>query len=274
MEHRRVVFKNTSGVWTEMKHSVHDAIADAVMSEYHSRWQVMYIAPEDVCVYGRTGADVSRIIRSIIDALRSPHLEGRIHTNADVIQSLQEFEDDIVEANGTTLDRFCRLQEFLAVISFIVFCELRSDNQKSQQHYGNGDDDRWGYSGLKGSHSERDSLVYEYIIQLFRLVCPLFCDLYLTCHGSDTILNKTEPIGIRGFELTETAVSPYPVLLDLVNLVKSGQFTEASDHMDNAFHDICEKMGRLDLYGEETQEEENVRKRFDEFNFLLDTSSL
>jgi hypothetical protein len=231
-----------------MSQSVHDAIADAVMSGYHSKIQARYISPGDVLVYGRTSADVSRIIRSIIDALRSPHLEGRIRSSTDGIEELEHFADWIVKANRTTLDRFSRLRFLMTAISFIVFCELRSDNQKSQNLYGNGDDDRWGNYDLKGLHSERDSLVYEYIRQLFRLVCPLFCDLYLTCHGSDTILNKTEPIGIRGFELTETAVSPYPVLMDLVNMVKSGQFMKASDHMEKAFYDICEKMGRLDVY--------------------------
>jgi hypothetical protein len=249
------VFKYTYGICTEMiqsremTQSIHDDIADAVMREHHSKWQVRYIAPEDIRVYGLTGYEVSRIIRSIIDALRSPHLEGRIRSSTDGIEELEHFADWIVKANRTTLDRFSRLRFLMTAISFIVFCELRSDNQKSQNLYGNGDDDRWGNYDLKGLHSERDSLVYEYIRQLFRLVCPLFCDLYLTCHGSDTILNKTEPIGIRGFELTETAVSPYPVLLDLVNLVKSGQFIKASTHVKHALHVICDKMGRMDLYG-------------------------
>ena len=124
-----------------MSQSVHDAIADAVMRQYHSKRQVRYIAPEDVVVYGRTSADVSRIIRSIIDALRSPHLEGRIRSSTDAIEELEHFADWIVTANRTTLDRFPQLRFLMTAISFIVFCELRSDNQKSQNLYGNGDDD-------------------------------------------------------------------------------------------------------------------------------------
>ena len=231
-----------------MSESVHDAIADAVMRQYHSKRQVRYIAPEDVVVYGRTSADVSRIIRSLIDALRSPHLEGRIHTSADEIENMEIYADVIVKANRTTLDRFSRIKILTEAIASIVFSELRSENQKSQKQFGNGDDDRWGNYGLKGSHSERDSLVYEKINQLFRLVCPLFCDLYLTCHGCDTILNKMEPIGDGGFELTANAVSPYPVLRDLVELIKSGRLKKASWDMDGALYELCTKMGRLDLY--------------------------
>ena len=248
------VFKYTYGICTEMiqsremTQSIHDDIADAVMREHHSKWQVRYIAPEDIHVYGLTGYDVSRIIRSIIDALRSPHLEGRIHTSADQIGDMELYADEITKANRTTLDRFSRIRILTEAIESIVFTELRSENQKSQRFFGNGDDSRWGNYDLKSLHSERDSLVYEKINQLFRLVCPLFCDLYLTCHGYDTILDKMQPIGNGGFELTANAVSPYPVLLDLVELVESGQFKMASYRMNGALYDLCKEMGRLDLY--------------------------
>ena len=231
-----------------MSESVHDAIADAVMRQYHSKRQVRYIAPEDVVVYGRTGTEVSRIIRSIIDASRSPHLEGRINTNADEIEDMETHAYVIAQANKTTLDRFSNMRILTKALSSIVSTQLRSDNQKSQRFFGTGDDSRWGNYELKGSHSERDSLVYEKINQLFRLVCPLFCDLYLTCYGYDTILDKMQPIGNGGFELTANAVSPYPVLLDLVELVESGQFKMASYRMNGALYDLCKEMGRLDLY--------------------------
>jgi len=203
-----------------------------------------YIDPEDRIFYRRTGLEVARILQNIIDALRSPYLQGRIYCPAYDLEEQEHYLGEIVKANRAELDRFGLLRVITRAISWLVFTELRSDHQKKYGRYGCAVDDGWGHADVV--HSERDSVVYGYIRQIFQLVCPLFCDLFLICHNSKTLPTKAEPNVAR--EFTGNSASSFPVLLDLVNLVKSDQFTNASNHMESAFGDLCEYMNRMDLF--------------------------
>ena len=223
---------------------IYDDITDAVMRKMNPKWQVEYIDPKDIIFYGRTGVEVARILQNILDALQSPRLQGRIHCSAEDVENQEHLLGEIVDANRTKLDRFGRLRVLTQAISSIVFSEFRSDHQKQNGRYGSAVEDVWGHYGV--AHSERDCLVYGYIRQIFQLVCPLFCDLFLTCHGCETFLNKAEPNGVR--ELTVNSLSSFPVLQHLVDLVKSDQFTDASNHMENAFYQLCKYMNRLDVF--------------------------
>ena len=102
-----------------------------------------YIDPGDIIFYRRTGVEVARILQNILDALRSPYLQGRIYCRAIDVDEQEYFLGEIVKANRTKLDRFGLLRVITRAISWLVFTELRSDHQKKYGRYGSAVDDGW-----------------------------------------------------------------------------------------------------------------------------------
>jgi hypothetical protein len=206
-----------------MDNHVYDDITDHVLRRVNTK-------PKDHLEYVVVG--VVGILDGIIDAMRSPHLQGRAKYEEDFLDTLNWHKKQIEEVNFTRLDSLKLATRLSALCCSVIDAE----------------DDK-GRGNYENNRSERDNFIHKLTSNLLGLVCRVVCDLYLTrYYRMNTILNKTESINEYSIESTEREVLKYPLLMKLVRLIKSDQFDEAALHMSYLVHDICMDEGRVDLW--------------------------
>jgi hypothetical protein len=205
-----------------MNNSVYDDITDHVLRRMNTK-------PENHLEYVVVG--VVGILDGIIDAMRSPHLQGHAKYKEDFVEMLNQHKKEIAKVNFTRLDPL----ELATNLADLCRSVIDAEDDKGRGNYEN-------------NRSERDNLIHYLTSNLLGLVCRVVCDLYLTrCYRMNTILNKAESIHEYSIESTEREVSKYPLLLKLVELIKSNKFEQAAWHMTWLVHDICWEEGRVDL---------------------------